>query len=169
MCRIPRIVVGFALIVYAVINGNIWFFLGVIPFVTGLMNICPLEKFLGGCKDGKCDTTLNSSCGTNNEIDEKNKENKCCDAETSCSVNVSIVKIEILGTGCANCKALYEVALNVTKDMKQEFEIIKVEDLEEIIKYSVVSTPALVINGEVKSTGRLLNTQAMKEIIEQTI
>jgi len=168
MCRIPRIVVGFALIVYAVINGNIWFFLGVIPFVTGLMNICPLEKLFGNCKDGKCDTSSNSStcCSTDNSID---KENKCCDDETSCSTNISIVKIEILGTGCANCKALYEVALNVTKDMKQEFEIIKVEDLEEIMKYSVVSTPALVINGEVKSTGRLLNTQAMKEIIEQTI
>ena len=78
MCRLPRIVIGFALVAYAITSGNEWFFLGFIPLTTGLINICPLKKLFGNCKDGKCNTSSNSSscCGTDNSSSCCSSDNK---------------------------------------------------------------------------------------------
>lgn len=67
------------------------------------------------------------------------------------------MKIEILGSGCAKCKKLMEHAEKAVKDSGVKAEIIKVEDMEKIIDYGVMSTPALVIDGVVKSAGRLVS------------
>lgn len=72
------------------------------------------------------------------------------------------MKIEILGTGCSKCKALEE---NVKKAVAQAgvfAQVEKVEDVMKIMEYNVVSTPGLVIDGEVKSTGKLLNSEEIK-------
>jgi len=68
------------------------------------------------------------------------------------------VKIEILGTGCTKCKMLYEITQNAVKKAGIEAEIEKVEDITSIMNYGVMSTPALVVNGEVKTSGRLPST-----------
>jgi small redox-active disulfide protein 2 len=72
------------------------------------------------------------------------------------------MKIEILGTGCTKCKALEENAKKAVADAKIFAQVEKVEDMEKIMEYGVMSTPALVINGEVKSTGKLLNSEEIK-------
>ena len=72
------------------------------------------------------------------------------------------MKIEILGTGCTKCKALEENAKKAVADAKIFAQVEKVEDIEKIMAYGVMSTPALVINGEVKSTGKLLNSEEIK-------
>lgn len=65
------------------------------------------------------------------------------------------MKIEVLGTGCTKCKTLFEnVKLALGKSGKFA-EIVKVEDIQEIMNYGVTSTPALVIDGEVKCRGRV--------------
>ncbi len=69
------------------------------------------------------------------------------------------MKIEILGTGCAKCEALTQ---NVKKAVAVKgifAQVEKVEDMVKIMEYGVMSTPGLVINGEVKSTGKLLNVE----------
>ena len=74
------------------------------------------------------------------------------------------MKIEILGTGCTKCKALEE---NTKKALAQAgvfAQVEKVEDIEKIMAYGVMSTPALVIDGEVKSTGKLLNSEEIKAL-----
>ena len=72
------------------------------------------------------------------------------------------MKIEILGTGCTKCKALEENAKKAVADAGIFAQVEKVEDIQKIMEYGVMSTPALVINGEVKSTGKLLNSEEIK-------
>jgi small redox-active disulfide protein 2 len=72
------------------------------------------------------------------------------------------MKIEILGTGCAKCKALEENAKKAVAEAGVFAQVEKVEDLVEIMNYGVMNTPGLVINGEVKSTGKLLNSEEIK-------
>ena len=66
------------------------------------------------------------------------------------------MKLEVLGTGCAKCKSLYaaaEKALALKKGITAS--LIKVEDIEKIMAHGVMQTPALVINGKIKSMGRI--------------
>ena len=65
------------------------------------------------------------------------------------------MKIEILGTGCAKCKALYESVKTAVKEKGIAADIVKVEDIPSIMKYGVMSTPALVIDGKVKFSGKV--------------
>ena len=75
------------------------------------------------------------------------------------------MKIEILGTGCTKCKMLYEITQNAVKKAGIEAEIIKVEDPIEIMNYGVMSTPALAVDGEVKLSGRLPDSQEVIKIL----
>jgi small redox-active disulfide protein 2 len=66
-----------------------------------------------------------------------------------------MTKIEILGTGCAKCKRLYANAEQAVKDLKITADVIKVENLDEIVERGVMLTPALFINGELVAEGRV--------------
>jgi len=72
------------------------------------------------------------------------------------------MKIEILGTGCAKCTALLENTKKAVASAGIFAQIEKVEDIVKIMDYGVVNTPALVIDGVVKSTGKLLNPEEIK-------
>lgn len=76
------------------------------------------------------------------------------------------MKIEILGTGCAKCKALEEATKKAVTQIGGFHQVIKVDDIMEIMKYNVVSTPALVVDGIVKSTGKLLTEAEVLEILK---
>ena len=75
------------------------------------------------------------------------------------------MKIEILGTGCSKCKALEEAVKKAVAKVGGFHKVKKVEDIVEIMNYGVMSTPALVIDGVVKSTGKLLNVEDIVEFI----
>ena len=75
------------------------------------------------------------------------------------------MKIEILGTGCSKCKAMEEAVKKAVAKVGGFHEVKKVEDIVEIMNYGVMSTPALVIDGVVKSTGKLLNVEDIVEFI----
>jgi len=72
------------------------------------------------------------------------------------------MKIEILGTGCTKCKALEENVKKAVAEAGVFAQVEKVEDIVKIMDYGVMNTPGLVINGEVKSTGKLLNSEEIK-------
>ena len=63
------------------------------------------------------------------------------------------MKIEILGTGCPNCKRLEENTKKALNETGKKAEFIKVTEIQDIMAYGVMSTPAIVIDGEVKSYG----------------
>jgi small redox-active disulfide protein 2 len=76
-----------------------------------------------------------------------------------------VKKIQVLGTGCPKCKKLFEAAQQAVKDSAVDAEVSKVEDINEILAFGVMMTPALVIDGEVKVTGRVPRADEMKTLI----
>ncbi len=68
------------------------------------------------------------------------------------------MKLQILGTGCAKCKKLAEATEAAAKTMGVEYELVKVTDISEIMKFGVMMTPALVVDGTVKVAGRIPST-----------
>jgi len=75
------------------------------------------------------------------------------------------MKIEILGTGCSKCKQLTVNAEAAVKELNLSAEIVKISDLDKIISYGVMTTPALAVNGTVVSSGKLLNKDEIKKIL----
>jgi len=78
-----------------------------------------------------------------------------------------MTKIEILGTGCAKCKRLFANAQEAVKDLKIAAEVVKVEELDEIINRGVMLTPALFINGELRAEGRVPCVDEIKEMLTE--
>jgi len=79
------------------------------------------------------------------------------------------MNIKILGTGCPNCRTLEKNVRQALQDLDIEAEIFKVEDIMEIMNYTIVRTPGLVIDDKVVSFGKLLSVEQVKEIITKTI
>jgi small redox-active disulfide protein 2 len=79
-----------------------------------------------------------------------------------------MTKIQILGMGCPKCKKLAENAEKAAHEVDGEFEIIKVTDINEIMKFGVMLTPALVVDNEVKSSGKVLSADEIKKILSIT-
>ena len=77
------------------------------------------------------------------------------------------MKIEILGTGCPKCKKLYEISEEAVKELGISAEIIKVTDINKIIDYGVMVTPALVIDGDVMVVGKIPEKEEIKKWIEK--
>ena len=73
------------------------------------------------------------------------------------------MKIEILGTGCPKCKQLEENTRKAVAESGKKADVIKVTDIVKIVEYGVMSTPALVIDGEVKCSGRLADAKEIKK------
>jgi small redox-active disulfide protein 2 len=66
-----------------------------------------------------------------------------------------MLTIKVLGSGCANCKRVEQIAKKVVDEMSLEAEIVKVTDYADIMAYNILSTPGLVVNEKVVSSGRI--------------
>ena len=73
------------------------------------------------------------------------------------------MKIEILGMGCPKCKMLYENAKKAVQERGVRVEVLKVKDMDKITEYGVMMTPALAIDGQVKTTGEIPSTEEIKK------
>ncbi|MDD5217063.1 MAG: thioredoxin family protein [Candidatus Omnitrophica bacterium] len=73
-----------------------------------------------------------------------------------------MIRIEILGSGCANGVKLHAHAEQAVRDLGVQAEIVKVTDMNKIMNSGVLFTPALVINGHIKSVGKLLSVEEIK-------
>jgi len=78
---------------------------------------------------------------------------------------MKMIKIQILGTGCPKCKKLTENAEKAAHELEGEYEIKKVKDINEIMKFGIMITPSLVVENEVKSVGKVLSVEDIKKII----
>ena len=74
------------------------------------------------------------------------------------------MEIKVLGTGCAGCKALFETVCEAVNQLGIEATVVKEEDLLKIMKYDVMSLPALVIDGAVVSKGKRPSVEQVKEL-----
>ena len=77
------------------------------------------------------------------------------------------MKIQILGTGCPKCRKLTANAEAAVAELGLDCEIEKVTDITEIMDFGVMMTPAVAIDGEVKSTGKLLSTDQIRQLLSE--
>ena len=76
-------------------------------------------------------------------------------------------EILILGPGCYRCNRLYVMVSAVVKELGLECDIVKITDISTIADYGVMQTPALIIDGELKSTGRLLSHSEIRTMLNE--
>jgi small redox-active disulfide protein 2 len=76
------------------------------------------------------------------------------------------MKIQILGTGCPKCKKLAQHAEEAVKALGLDAEIEKVTQISDIMKFGVMITPALAVDGAVKSVGKVLSAEQIKELLK---
>jgi len=77
------------------------------------------------------------------------------------------MEIKILGTGCAKCKTLEKLTREVVSQNGIQATIIKVEDITEIMKFHIMSTPALVVDGKVEIKGRVPSANEIKQVLSK--
>jgi small redox-active disulfide protein 2 len=77
------------------------------------------------------------------------------------------MKIEILGAGCAKCEKLAANAEAAVKSLGRDDEVCKVTELKEIMNRGVMVTPALAVDGEVKSSGKVLSEKEIEVILQE--
>ena len=75
------------------------------------------------------------------------------------------MKIQILGTGCPKCKKLEENARAAVEALGAGFEVEKVTDINDIMGFGVMVTPALAVDGDVKSTGKVLSVEEITSLL----
>lgn len=73
--------------------------------------------------------------------------------------------IKILGTGCSKCKTTYNNVLEALKETGIEANVEKIEDIEEIMKYNVLTTPVVMINEVIKIKGRVADVNEIKQLL----
>lgn len=75
------------------------------------------------------------------------------------------MKVQILGTGCPKCKQLEANARQAVAEMNVQVEVVKIEDIREIMSFGVMTTPALAIDGVVKAKGKVLSPSEIAALI----
>jgi small redox-active disulfide protein 2 len=73
--------------------------------------------------------------------------------------------IKILGPGCAKCKTTFEVVKKAVEQSGVQAEITKIEDLEGMMKYNILTTPVVVVNEEIKIKGRVPTVEEIKNLL----
>jgi len=74
-------------------------------------------------------------------------------------------KIQILGTGCAKCEKLTELAKQAADSMNLEYELEKVKDIQKIVEFGIMMTPALAVDGQVKVAGKIPSVEEIKKYL----
>lgn len=75
--------------------------------------------------------------------------------------------IKVLGPGCPKCKTTYNNALEAVKQTGVDADVIKIEDIEEMMKYNVLTTPVLMIDDVAKIKGRIADVNEIKQLLIQ--
>ena len=79
------------------------------------------------------------------------------------------MEIKVLGTGCPKCKKLEQSTRMALEELGIEANITKVDDINDILKYDIMSTPGLVVDGKVVHSGRIAGKKEIKRLIEPFI
>ena len=75
------------------------------------------------------------------------------------------MKISVMGPGCPKCKKVFENTQKAVSELNLSAEVVKIEDIQEIVNAGVMVTPALAVDGEIKSVGKVLTSDEIKKIL----
>ena len=106
------------------------------------------------------------SCGNNMVVEEVEKP--AADSFSHVKLDIprtAVREIKILGPGCAKCKATYQALTRVINENNLNVKLTKVEEITEIMNYNVMSTPAVVVDGEVKIKGHVPSESEIKQLL----
>ena len=93
---------------------------------------------------------------------KKEEEKSCC----CCCSSVKVESIKVLGAGCKSCHEQYEYAKEAAEKLGLECKVEYITDMEIVMSYGVMSMPAIVINGKIASTGRVLKTKDVEKLLK---
>jgi small redox-active disulfide protein 2 len=79
------------------------------------------------------------------------------------------MEIKVLGTGCARCKSLEKITRKAVDELNLDARVEKVEDIQKIMEYAVLRTPALVINEKVVLSGQVPKVSALKDLLTNNL
>ena len=103
------------------------------------------------------------SCGDAYVVHSVNTEDKTAGAaQGGCC---AIKDIKVLGPGCSKCKNTYAVVDKVVKECGMDVQLTKVDDIEEIMRYNILSTPAIVVDDKVVLKGRVPSEKEVKQLL----
>ncbi|MGI5948348.1 MAG: thioredoxin family protein [Lachnospiraceae bacterium] len=104
-------------------------------------------------------------------FNRKNKETKApaCSCNSECPTTGSICSVKVLGSGCKSCHALLEAAQEAVRSMGLTIEVEYITDMEKIMEYGVMSMPALVVNEQVVSMGKVLKASEVETLLKKFI
>ncbi len=77
------------------------------------------------------------------------------------------MKVQVYGTGCANCKALEKSVKKAVEELNMDVEIVKIDKMEKILEAGLLSTPGFAVEGEMKSMGRVPSVDEIKKWIKE--
>lgn len=84
------------------------------------------------------------------------------------TLNLKIMtQVKVLGPGCPKCKTTYNNALEAVKQANMDIDVVKVEDIEEMMKYNILTTPVLMIDEEIKIKGRVAQVGEIIELLKK--
>ena len=78
------------------------------------------------------------------------------------------MKIQILGSGCKNCQRLHDNTIKAAGELGIQYEIEKIQDFQKIAEVGAMKTPALAVNGKLRSSGRVLDVEEIKRLLSKT-
>lgn len=79
------------------------------------------------------------------------------------------MRIEILGPGCAKCQTLAGNTETAVRELELDCEVVKITDIEEIIKRGIMMTPALIVDGAVKTVGKVTSVGEIKSLLAESL
>ena len=101
-------------------------------------------------------------CGESTCNDSVQVESSCC-----CSCGGNGCNIKVLGAGCKSCHEQYENARKAVADMNLDAEVEYITDMEKVMNYGVMSMPAIVVNEQVVSMGKVLKASQVEELLKK--
>lgn len=75
------------------------------------------------------------------------------------------MEIKVLGPGCSKCKATYQIIEKVIKENNLDVKLTKVDDIMEMMNYHIMTTPAVVVDNEVKMKGQVPSEKDVKKLL----
>ena len=121
-------------------------------------------SLFGKKKEEKKEAECGCSCGCDTaEVKETSASSTCCG-----EIIDGICCVKVLGSGCKNCHNLYENAQQAVKSAGLNVEVEYITDLQQVMEYGVMQMPALVINEQVVSMGKVLKAGDIEKLIVKT-
>ena len=105
---------------------------------------------------------MSCCCGESTCNDSVQVESSCC-----CSCGGNGCNIKVLGAGCKSCHEQYENARKAVADMNLDAEVEYITDMEKVMNYGVMSMPAIVVNEQVVSMGKVLKAAQVEELLKK--